>query len=117
MNTLICPKHSPKNLWVQLEPKKLQPTLKIDFFEENSNLLSLDAYKAHMAKGDFEAFGRPLRNSSRYSGKQCYRSTRKLSKNIKNTVFGYKKGSNFESDIGSRSATQTLYIVIFATFA
>ena len=50
MNTLICPKHSSKNLWAQLEPKKLQLSRKIDFFGESSKLLSLDAYKAHMAK-------------------------------------------------------------------
>ena len=32
MNAFICPKHSPKNSCTQLEPKKLHPSMKIDFF-------------------------------------------------------------------------------------
>ena len=35
MNAYICPKHFPKNLCTQLEPKKLHPSLKIDFFEKS----------------------------------------------------------------------------------
>ena len=35
MDAFICPKHSPKNLWTQLEPIKLHPSLKIDFFEKS----------------------------------------------------------------------------------
>ena len=38
------------------------------------------------------------------------------SKMYKNTVLGYKKGSNSEGDTGFESATQTLRIVIFTTF-
>ena len=33
-----------------------------------------------------------------------------------NTVFGYKKGSKFNFDIGFGSATPKLYMVIFTTF-
>ena len=33
-----------------------------------------------------------------------------------NTVFGYKKGSKSDLDIGSKSATLELYMNIFTTF-
>ena len=50
-------------------------------------------------------------------GEHYYQFTHKLRKNTQNTVFDYKKGSKFESDIGLRSAAQIFCIVIFTTFA
>eukprot|EP00493_Phyllostaurus_siculus_P018629 UN18923 len=49
INGFVCTKHSPKNLWTQLEPKKLHPSLKIDFLAKNIFLIQ-GAHKAHMAK-------------------------------------------------------------------
>ena len=40
----------------------------------------------------------------------------KYVKKHENTVFGYKKGSKFDSDIGFGSATPKLCMVIFTTF-
>ena len=77
----------------------------------------IDVFPRIVCIAIFDTFARKWpEHANLGGGKRCYQFTHKMRKHAKNAVFGYKKGSKFESDIGSRSATQTLCIVIFSTF-